>query len=305
MRDLHMTDLFGSKTGSEEYLRIRNSKDNEGNSAYKKWLNSMWSVCEPYLPHDFLICFQKDAGKLDAFTWELVLCARFLKDGMEIRRPNSSDAPDIMIVHEGQELIFECALPTKGADGHPDAVPPLPVDGDFHKRDTDKSILRCTNAIQEKIKQHQRWLETGDCSHDSPFVIALHGRNIELSIHNTTLPDIVRAVYPVGPITITFNRENETSETGRAPQALVEKAEGAEVATIYFANGDNSQISGLLYSNDWGPFFHSTAPLYTYLPNPFAANPLPLEILPFSQICHSSVDEKGMIAVSLDPKELL
>lgn len=298
-----MANLFSSELGSDRYLRIRNA-DDEGNVAYRQWLEYMWSRCMPHFPGDFLSCFQSDTGKLDASIWELILSTRFLEHGIKIKNAASSNAPDQTVILSEKELRFECALPSRGADNYPDAVPPRSADGNVHMIETDKNILRCTSTIQAKIVQHQRWLKAGICNPGDPFVIALHGRNLDLNVHNESLPDIARAVYPIGSKTLIFNKKDGSSETGRAPQTHITKSNGEEVDTCFFANESCAQVSGLLYSVDWGPFLASSAPLYTYLPNPFATNPLPLEILAFSQICHSSVDPNGMITISLDPKEM-
>lgn len=278
--------LFEAPEGHPDYLALRNSLESEG----RDWLESLWARFSPYVAPDFLENFRNDPGKINPLTWEMLLGCRLLELGLSLM-PVRTDAPDICVNAGGKRIWFECVVPTRGAEGSADYVRPIqpfdmqdPEDLDMQEVETDKNLLRCTSIIATKFAQHRRWLAKGVCIADEAFVIAIHGRELDLSIYGQRLPDICGAVYPVGPMFVAFGAGATDDQAGYLVRRELPRSTGPAISTTSFLDPSNAHVSGVLFSLDWGPFHVSTAPYaYAYVPNVCAAH-LSLDLSPLAQI---------------------
>jgi len=178
-----------------------------------------------------------------------------------------------------------------------DQIPPM-----AQKIEMDKSTLRVTGKISDKILQHRKWIENGVCLEEEPFIIAVHGRNLDYHIDDNSLPDTVRAVYSLGDMTMTVSLGIEDVDIAYEHKPEIQKNSGSTVKNGYFLTPDNKHISGILFGLEWHDRFSTNPLCYSYLENVLAENPLPLDISSLAQICHAT-NKEGLVSLSLSPPD--
>jgi hypothetical protein len=255
---------------------IKNAKSFHGASKYLEHMESLWRIYQPFAYPDFQRQLLADDGKFYSLTWELMLGATLLEKGYRLEPSINDKRPDLCLILGGKRIWIECCLPTGGDPSKPNSVtkPVLTSDGqfEFHDVDHDKSVLRCTQALSQKELQHRRWIEKGVCGQNEAFIIALNGRNLELKISTSSLPDILRALYAAGDMYHLFDpKDAEYRKSGYRSQLKIDKSATAPVSTTFFLKKGNSHISGVLFSTDW-IMCCSSSPQYCYVENINADN---------------------------------
>ena len=270
--DTHVAATFGKR-----FQRlVENAKPRSGASEYLEHLERYWRTYQPYASPDFQYQLLADDGKFLSLTWELMLGATLLEKGYHLERSINDQRPDLCLMLEGKRIWIECFLPNVGDPSKPNSVTEtaLTFDGEFecHDVDPDKSVLRCTQGLSKKKQQHLRWIAEGVCKQDEPFLIALNGLNLELKIYNSSLPQILRALYATGDMYDVFDsKDPEYRESGYHFKPKIDKSETTPISTTFFLEKDNSHISGVLFSTDW-IMRCSSSPQYCYVENINAAN---------------------------------
>ena len=251
---------------------VENAKPGSGASDYLEHMERYWRTYQPFASPDFQYQLLADDDKFYSLTWELMLGATLLEKGYHLEPSINDKRPDLCLIVEGKRIWIECCLPTGGDPSKPNSVTETVSDGEFHKIDPDKSVLRCTQALSEKKRQHLRWLAKGVCNQDEPFLIALNGRNLKLRIDNSSLPHILRALYATGDMYVVLDsKDAEYRESGYHFKPKIDKSETAPISTTFFLEKDNSHISGVLFSTDW-IMSYSSSPQHCYVENINAAN---------------------------------
>ena len=266
--DTHVVATFGKRFQG----LVENAKPGSGASDYLEHLEKFWRTYQPFASPDFQLQLLGDDGKFYSLTWEMMLGTRLLEKGYHLEPSVDDDRPDLCLILEGKRIWIECCLPTGGDPSNPNSVTEMVSDGEFHKVDLDKSVLRCTQALSEKKQQHRRWIEKGVCNRNEPFLIALNGLNLQLGIFNNSLPQILRALYATGDMYDVFDsKDPEYRESGYHIKSKIDKSETTSISTTFFLNNENNHISGVLFSTDW-IMRSSSSPQYCYVENINAAN---------------------------------
>jgi hypothetical protein len=116
-------------------------------------------------------------------------------------------------------------------------------------------LLRIRNSIENKVRQYSQHIENGFIDPKNPYVIALSTVMIPDMVSNSDgIPSIVKAVYPVGQIYLSFSQNSSKAiSSGRTYRPKIQKHETVDVLTDIFLPSSNQQfysgISGILYSN--------------------------------------------------------
>lgn len=255
---------------------VENAKPGSGASEYLEHMESLWRIYQPFASPDFQYQLLADDDKFYSLTWELMLGATLLEKGYHLKPSINDKRPDLCLILEGKRIWIECCLPTGGNPLKPSSITEtvLTSDGEFewHDVDPNKSILRCTQVLSEKKRQHLRWIAKGVCNQDEPFLIALNGLNLQLGIFNSSLPQILRALYATGDMYDVFDsKDSEYRESGYHYRPTIAKSEKTSTSTAFFLETENSHISGVLFSTDW-IMRSSSSPQYCYVENINAAN---------------------------------
>ncbi|MDP1947920.1 MAG: hypothetical protein Q8L77_10520 [Nitrospirota bacterium] len=265
--DTHVVATFGKR-----FQRlVEDAKSLPGASEYLEQMERYWRTYQPFASQDFQHQLLADDDKFYSLTWELMLGATLLEKGYHLEPSINDKRPDLCLILEGKRIWIECCLPTGGDPSKPNSVTEtvLTSDGDFefHDVDHDKSVLRCTQILSEKKRQHLRWIAKGVCNQDEPFLIALNGRNLQLSIFNSSLPQILRALYGTGDMYVVLDsKDAEYRESGYHFKPQIDKSETTPISTTFFLEKDNSHISGVLFSTNW-IMRSSSTPQYCYVEN--------------------------------------
>lgn len=237
---------------------------------YQDIFESLWAKYEALSHPEFQNDFLSDPGKFEALIWEMLLATKFLDEGYNLRPVLKKEAPDLCLDINGRIVWVECTFTTKGAQNKPDTVPELNPNGCFQKAEIDKSLLRCTNALQEKSNQFAKWLEKGICQKEDVLIIALNGHILQLPpIAEDSFPTIMGVLYQMGPLTITFSNDpddEELTEIQHSRRECLKKSNDAPIETNFFLNGKNEHIDGIIYSDDF-IFSYSGLPRYCMVPN--------------------------------------
>ena len=133
---------------------VENAKPGSGASDYLEHMERYWRTYQPFASPKFQQHLLADDGKFYSLTWEMILGAILLGKGYQLERSIDDDRPDLCLILEGKRIWIECCLPTGGDPLKPDSVTETVADGEFRKVDPDKSVLRCTQALSRKKKQH-------------------------------------------------------------------------------------------------------------------------------------------------------
>lgn len=239
-----MNDLFKHSTenASAEFIALR---DEPRNSQMKKLVQEMWQIFSPWADPNFPKQF---SYKLHPRFWEMYLGVQLLERGFNLVPKKSSGGPDFHIMLDGKNLWIEATAPEDGKGN--DAVPSIYDINRFSPVPEDKIILRFTNAIAEKLKKKEEYINKGIINSNDAFVIALNGRGINMTILEGPLPAIVRSVYPIGDYSITIDVNTLKSvREGYQTKFEVIKQSGSHVRTDTFLDPNYSGISGILYSS--------------------------------------------------------
>lgn len=251
---------------------IGDAKSFPGASDYLEHMESLWRIYQPFASPDFQYQILKDDDKFYSLTWELILGAKFLEKGYRLEPSINDERPDLCLIWEGKRIWIECCLPTGGDPSKPNSVTEPPCDGEFHKVDPNKSVLRCTQVLSTKKQQHLKWIERGVCKENEPSLIAINGCNLQLKIYNGSLPQILRALYGTGDMyAVLDSKDAKYRESGYHFNPRIDKSETEPVPTTFFLEKENSHISGVLFSRDWIRNY-SSSPQYCYVENINAAN---------------------------------
>ena len=251
---------------------IEYSRSSSGSNGYLTELERIWEAYRPFASPDFRLQLLTDGSKFYSLTWEMMLAAILLQHGYPLQASVDDSRPDLCVIHKSRKIWIECCLPTVGHPDNPNSVKQNPPDGEFHAIDPDKSVLRCTAALRVKNEQHQRWLEQGICSANEPFIIAINGKDLQLGIHNSSLPDILRALYGTGDMYAVIDPKDPTyRESGYQFKPTILKSGNREIQTTFFSERENANVSGAIYSSYWIGHY-SSSPQNCYVENVNAHN---------------------------------
>ena len=238
-----MAPLISSsiKSNNPEYVALR---DYPRNASLREIAEELWRkfspFADPYFPEYF-------AENIHTRFWEMYLAVCLLDKGMDLVPKGKSYGPDIHVKLDGQDLWIEAIAPSEGSGK--DAVPLIEEKPKFEPIPEDKIILRFTNAVTEKLNKRLKYVDEGGISQNDPFVVAINGKGIQMTMFDGPLLAIIKAVYPVGDYQVTFDRETlEVVSEGYQTRFEIIKASGSPVPTNMFLDTANSGISGILYS---------------------------------------------------------
>ncbi len=239
-----MNDLFieGTEIGNKEYIALRDDPKNE---KYRNHCVTLWAEFSPYADNNFQSDF---AYNFRCRYWEMYLGVSLLRSGFNLQPSKRSEGPDLQIVLGERNIWVEAIAPDDGTG--PDAVPNLEEHNRFERVPDEKIILRFTNAILEKWKALNKYLEKGIISQDDNYVIAINGCGIQMLMFDSPLQTIIKAVYPIGDLEVIINTETMEIESEQyKPRFKIVKKSGADVDTNLFLDPSFSDISGVLYSS--------------------------------------------------------
>ncbi|MBL0226259.1 MAG: hypothetical protein IPQ16_12060 [Geobacteraceae bacterium] len=272
-----MSSLFSTygQVGSY-YETIRTSTHQTAINAVV-FAEEMWNSYEPYADSNFVNEFKVD---IYARFWEMYLTCLLLSHGKPIRclKPG----PDILIDESNLKWI-EAIAPSGGVFGSPDSVPEM-VYGGVATHPEQQIILRYTSSIREKFdNKYVMYSTNGINSNKDSFIIAINSSKIPQASYYSIIPEIVKAVLPVGHLQAKIDtRSGRVVESSYQYRPIIYKTVGSGIATTIFLDDAYNNLSGIIFSNVT-ILNASTDPFTMFIHNPNASNPIPEGYFNFSR----------------------
>jgi hypothetical protein len=221
-----------------------NTRDHPRGIESKRFVEELWQRFHHLAdPH-----FREDARNhfLQRF-WEMYLAVILLERGFDLKR-HGNEGPEFYAVVENKRLWFEAVAP--GPGGGPDQVPPLQYDGQFHEFPTERTLLRFTNAFDEKRRRYCDALIKGIISEDDEYVLAINSRGIRTDVpHEKNMPLFLQAFVPIGRLVVPFNvTTKEWEEAFYQHRPEISKLSGSPVSTRTFLDEEARFCSVVLHS---------------------------------------------------------
>ncbi len=251
------------------------NRDSEFRSDVREILELMWKEYSVYCPDsDFLL----DAVKqFQSCAWQMEI-SLFMQSRFKLI-PTGSEGPDLRFLIGGEEVILEAVSAKPGAG--PDAVSSPPFGSVYHP-DDNGIIIRLRNAIDSKIKQHQRWLRSGVVKGSQPLILAVTAGEISTAIDFFGMSHMEQALFPLDngawhvPIKFDGTHAEEPIEFKYGFRESISKKNGSPVSTNVFVTKDAEYISAVIYNpHHFVNSQRTNGRCFRIIHNPNALNPLP------------------------------
>ena len=222
------------------YARIRDRRDIHAEEWHQA-LQLMWTDFQPYAPRGFRKNLRVSFHQR---WWEMYLTLGCVRLGFTVKTFRNDRGPDILIELEGQKVWVEAVAPRPGEAT--DAVPE-PVLNGCQELPIRESILRLTNAIGEKRRKFESYIQQGIVSEDDPCIVAVSSCCLNQFGTILDFPQSVmlRVLAGAGDLVIPINgtRRSYSEFTD-----TTHRDSGSSVNLNLFYQDGYEIISGVLYS---------------------------------------------------------
>lgn len=245
---------------------------------HRQFVERLWVTYAPYSDDHFL----SDArSHLQERFWEMYLGCTLLENGFALINP-STRGPEFFCKINGGRCWFEAIAP--GAGTGADSVPEMEYGAPVARRvPEDEIILRLRHAIHEKYQKYQKDVRTAGLSQEDAYVIAINSKRVQPIVFDSTLPLIVKAVFPFGDLTVSIDtRSGDVVDQYHNYRDKIIKCSGNPVSTDVFLDNKYSGISAVLYSSvDVANYPPTLGADFRLVHNPLAQIPIKHGAFPF------------------------
>ena len=230
-----------SKPSCLTYQRVLNAED-ERCRMVKARCEDLWIDYWKFADENFLDGFRVNFHQ----RWfEMYLTVSLIRAGLTVESTNSG--PDVFATIGERRVWVEAVCATEGQEGKPDSVPPLEFDK-AREAPTAQCVMRIRNALEEKARKYEKYLEEGIVDQDDVLVVAISVGQILM-----LCPDLSeymkRSLYGIGDIVLTLNRSTRgVVGSNRQHVEKIKKASGAEIGVQPFVDGSMHHVSAVLTS---------------------------------------------------------
>lgn len=277
--------------GSASDLGYVSTRDCSWNIDSKAFVENLWRRFYPYADSQF----PEDARNhfLQRF-WEMYLAVTLLDKGFEITKHGDA-GPEFSVQIDGKRVWFEAVSPTHGTG--PDKVPELVLGEEARTVPVKEILLRFTNALAEKKGRYVAAVAKGIIAPGDPYILAINSRGIPDASIGNTMPYIVQAFFPIGPLTVAIDsKTREVTDSFHHYRPQITKVSGAEVSTRSFLDHDAAFCSAVIHSGvDYLNYPANLGADFSVLHNLKAAHPITEATFPWciqwavrdDQLCRS------------------
>ena len=281
--------LSGADPDSE-YEAVRKASHHEG---ARLFIEDLWERYKPLADDHFLSDAQKHFHER---FWEMYLACTLMENGIDLKSTGGT-GPDFYFETPERKVWIEAVAPGPGtgADRAPEII--YGVGGTVAH---DPIVLRLTAAIRDKKLLMESAISKGIVSPDDAIIIAVNHRNIPKAFMGSTIPFILKAVFPFGHLSVAFNRDTmEIVDSRYAYTPKITKHGGAEVSTEAFLDPAYAIVSGVIDSGvNCVNYPEKMGKDFLLVHNPTARQELPCS--PFTW-CRQNRYENGEI-IEVDPE---
>ncbi len=201
--------FFRDGAACDLYEHIR---DREFYSDTRQLIDELWARYEPLCRDP---AFRKKAMReSNACVWQMYIACVLLDHG-HVLEPSGDDA-DIKIRQPDASVVWVEVTTAEAGDGENRAKRIYRSDPALGSAvfalDERKMILRYQNAIRLKTQHRERFIERGTIPATDPYVVALSAADIDDADLDDGLPNIVRAVLPIGPLAYSYKVRTDYSD---------------------------------------------------------------------------------------------
>lgn len=238
----------------------------------REYADRLWTLYEAFAdPH-----FREDACKhfLQRY-WEMYLTVALMANGARpIRTGNAG--PEFHYLYRKQRVWIEAIAPSGGV-GDDEVKENDPSDN--FRVPVERILLRYTAALREKRLKVAKDIARGIVGPSDAYVVGVNGRGIPYAPWGNTLPYMVQALFPIGPLVLTFDRRTKriTNRSYERREAVTKRS-GVNVPTTAFLDPSYADISAAIHSSiDAANNLRRLGGDFYVVHNPNARNPLPIE----------------------------
>ena len=205
-------------------------------------IESLWEKFRPLSDAHF----QSDALKhFHQRFWEMYLACALIDNGIDLKRHGGA-GPDFYFEKNNKRVWVEAVAPTRGEG--PDRVP-KPSYGVSVSVPTKKVTLRIISAIHDKHRKMEADVDKGIIGPDDAVILAINIHQIPHAYVGRTVPYILKAVFPIGPLSVSIDRTSGTViDSIHAYEPSLSKASGSSVSKEIFLDPRYSRISAVISS---------------------------------------------------------
>lgn len=240
---------------------------------HRRYLQRLWRIYAPFADQHF----RHDAKKhfLERY-WEMYLAVTLMANGSWPVRVGLH-GPEFFFAVGATRVWVEATAP--GAGTGPDQVRENDPD-DNYRVPLERILLRYTATVLEKNRKLKKDILEGVVREDDPYVLAINGRGIPYAPWGNTLPYLLQALFPIGPLTLTFDVQTKEI-TGRIYEhrPSLSKRSRAKVSTRIFLDPAYAGISAVIHSTvDAANLPRRLGGDFYVVHNPIARNPLSIRL---------------------------
>jgi hypothetical protein len=274
-------DLFSvlAPNACRAYILMQ-TRANERATRTRDYLECLWRTYYAYAEPQFLAEFPIHTHE----RWfEMFLTVTLLRRGADVIK-TSPPGPDIAVNVRSRRIWIEAVCATGGEPGRADTISePLP--GDAFTVPWDAIALRIRNAVEEKKRKYQRYL-------DEDIVCAQDGLLIALNVHRIPYASsdveryIFRSMFGVGNqvLRVDLSTARVVGSSNEVLQSVAKRSSRAPVGVQPFIDGSMGHVSGLIVSSFSAiAHAHRDAPDLTLYPNLTAETPWIQGLLPIDR----------------------
>lgn len=270
------------------------NRDNKFLRDVRDRIEAMWVQYKP-------LCrdpgFQRKAmQQFNACVWQMYVACVLLDYGHQLE-PSGDDAPDIRLRRPDGDILWIEVTTAEPGESNNRAGREITHEISEHSAmchlDGDKVVLRLMKAITAKTAHRSRFLERGRMNPGDPYLIAINSAEIIDSDLDDGLPNIVRSVYPIGPLQFVMPvRTGDAAEVPPPPsvrygyRAAVPIAwKNKEAPSTGFIDDTLAYVSGLMWSPQgiWNIAREPGRDVVTVL-NSRALNPVEHDLFQFGEV---------------------
>ncbi|MFO1413354.1 MAG: hypothetical protein U1F10_05480 [Burkholderiales bacterium] len=237
------------------------------------YVNRLWALYQPFADAHF----REDARKhfLERY-WEMYLTVACMANGAKPIRARAA-GPEFCFLHRGQTHWIEAIAPNAGT-GKDQVRESDPADN--FRIPVEKILLRYTSALREKQRKLDHDRARRVVNEADPYIVAINSRGIPYAYAGNTLPYLLQALFPIGPLVLSFDLQSK-KVTGRSYQRreVLTKQCGSQVKTTAFLDLAYSGISAVIHSAvDAANLPRRLGADFFVVHNPSARNPIPISL---------------------------
>jgi hypothetical protein len=205
-------------------------------------LNTLWPEFRDLADPGFV---KKFATEPNQRAWEMQVAVALRRSNIELTAPTPGCGPDFLAHDRGNKVWFE-AVTAHGGRGD-DRVPQTADRRLIVDRETeDKIVLRLTNAITEKVRKLETFIEKGVVADCDRYVIALCSA---IPHYVVSAYHVARAVFAIGGWELERDAKAQEPVSGYLRhQGLVRKASGRGVPTDGFLTSTWQRVNAVLFA---------------------------------------------------------